>query len=65
MKILMLVLIFFVIGALFILENNNLKMYKHENLEKFSDLYIEWMDQIYSNVRSLTGQVVQSNWFPE
>jgi len=65
MKILMLVLMFFILGALFIIENNNFVMYKHENLENFSKLYIQWMNQIYVNAQKLTGEAVQSNWFPE
>ena len=64
MKILIFVLMFFIIGTLFIISNNNLAMYKQENIERFSELYVEWINQIYANIQAITGQVVGFDWLP-
>ncbi len=55
---------FFVIGALFVISNNNLGMYKQENIKKFSEFYIEWINQVYVNTQTLTGEVVKMKWLP-
>jgi hypothetical protein len=65
MKIFMISLMFFVIGALFIISNDNLRMNEQENIEKFSESYIEWINQIYLNIQALTGNVIKLDWFPE
>ena len=65
MKILIIFLMFFVIGALFIISNNSLAMYKKENSEKFSELYIQWIDQIYINSQKLTGEAIKLDWLPK
>jgi hypothetical protein len=56
---------FLIIGALFVISNNNLAMHKEENLEKFSELYIQWVDQIYINFQTLTGEAVRLDWLPK
>jgi hypothetical protein len=65
MKILMFVLMFFVVSALLIISNNNLEMYKSENISKFNNLYFKWVDEIYSNIQSITGNVVKLDWLPQ
>ena len=64
MKILFIVLMFFVISALIIISNNGLAMYEQENVEKFSDLYLEYINQIYVNSQTITGEVVELDWLP-
>ncbi len=65
MKILLLVLMFFIFSALLIVSNNNLALYKQENLEKFSELYLGWINQISENAQVLTGEAVELDWLPE
>lgn len=65
MKLLVIILMFFIIGALFIISNNNLAMYKQENFEKFSELYVEWFNSIYVNIQTLTGEAVKLDWLPK
>ena len=65
MKILMIFFMLFVVGALFIISNNNLAMHKKENFEKFSELYTRWIDQIYINSQTLTGEVIKLDWLPK
>ena len=65
MKVLVIVLMFFIISALMIISNNNLAMLKKENIEKFSELYVMWINQIYLNFQILTGEVVKLGWLPK
>ena len=65
MKVLVIALMFFIIGALFVISNNNLVMYKQQNLEKFSELYVIWINQVYLNSQILAGEVVKLDWLPK
>jgi predicted negative regulator of RcsB-dependent stress response len=62
MRFLIIIVAFFLIGALFIISNNNLEMYKKENIEKFSQLYMNWFTNILSNIQKITGEAVRLNW---
>ena len=35
-----------------------------ENFPGFSQLYINWLNQIYSNFQLVTGDAIKLNWFP-
>ncbi len=65
MKIFIFILMFFIIGALLIISNNNLAMYQQSNVVKFSELYVEWFDGLYANSQILIKEIVKLNWFPE
>ena len=65
MKLLILLLMFFTLSSLLIITNYNLSMQKQENIEKFYDLYLEWVDNIYSNSQFLTGNIIKLDWFPK
>jgi len=65
MKILIGVLIFFIISALLIISNNNLSLIKDQNIKTFSQLYLNWIDKIYSNTQKITGNIIKLNWIPE
>tara|TARA_Y100000310_G_scaffold147139_1_gene146404 strand:+ start:934 stop:1155 length:222 start_codon:yes stop_codon:yes gene_type:complete len=64
MKILMLVILFLLIGAFFIISNENIKMNSSENVSLFFNKYGQWFDQLIDNSKSLTGYVVRSEWLP-
>ncbi len=64
MKVLIIILLFLAISALLIISNNDLALYKQENLEEFSELYLGWLNQLYQNLQNLTGEVVKSDWLP-
>lgn len=64
MKIAILIFIFFAIGALLIISNNNLAMVNDSSVEKFSEIYVGWMDRVFSNSLSITGRIIEMNWFP-
>lgn len=63
MRLIILIVSFFLIGALLIIGNNNLEMYKTENLPIFGNLYLSWLNNTFHNFQKITGEVVQLNWF--
>jgi len=65
MKIILAIMMFFIISALFIISNNNLAMYKQKNIVNFVDMYTKWLNQIFSNTQEITGEVVEMNWLPQ
>jgi hypothetical protein len=65
MRILVLIMFFFIVGALFIISNNNLAMYDQDNVVTFVDLYLTWLGDITDNFKSITGNVVELRWVPE
>ncbi len=65
MKFFIFIFVFLIIGALLIISNNNLVLIEDRNLEKFFEIYVSWLDGIYSNVQVLTGNVVEMGWLPE
>ena len=65
MKIIVLILFFLAVSALLIISNNDLALYKQENVEEFSALYLQWLNEIYSNMQVLTGNAVKLDWLPE
>ena len=65
MKILLFIMIFFILGALLIISNNNLALINQTNLKTFSVLYVKWLNDIYSNGYSLTGRIIQLDWLPK
>jgi len=65
MKIILIVIMFFVISALFIISNNELAMYKQKNIVNFVDMYTKWINHIFSNTEKITGQAVKMDWLPQ
>jgi len=65
MKILMLIVMFLFLGALFIISNNNLYLKESENLVIFKSLYHNWLSHVYDNSLKLTGHVVNLDWLPD
>lgn len=65
MKFLILVLMIFIVASLIIINNNDLNIYRSSDLEKFSEIYSGWLDDVYVNLQNLTGDVVRMKWVPE
>ncbi len=59
------VFIFFIIGALFIISNENLQLADREEYKEFVGLYSAWISSLGENVRRVTGAVVASDWIPD
>jgi len=65
MRTVLIILVFFVLSALLIVSNHNFALYEKENVQDFLGLYLEWLNEIYLNFQTITGQAVKMNWFPE
>ena len=65
MKIYMIIVLFFLIGAFFIISNENLALSKKQNLQKFGELYVNWIDQLLANAKYVSGYVVKMDWLPK
>ena len=60
----MFIIMFLLVGAFFIVGENNLSLNSKENLSKFSALYALWLDNLFNNVGALAGYVVKMEWLP-
>ena len=64
MKVILFVIMFLVIGALLILSNHHLPLYKDENFAIFQGLYLDWLGGVYEKTISITGEVISTDWLP-
>ncbi len=64
MKIILFIIFFLLIGAFFIISNENLRMNKVENIDIFIRLYGGWLDSVSKNARGMSGYVVKMEWLP-
>ncbi len=65
MKIIMLLLMFLLIGGLFIISNNSLYLKNKEDMAKFTIAYYTWLDKIYVSALNITGYIVKTDWLPD
>lgn len=65
MKFLLFLMIFFLIGAFFIISENKMALIKTENRQEFGKLYYSWIGSLFDNSKNLVGYVIKMNWLPE
>ncbi len=65
MKILIFLLMLFLVSGLVLINNHNLHLSDKEELQSFSDLYFNWVGQVYSNFFSMTGHFTRLDWAPK
>ena len=58
-------MIFLLIGALFIISNQNLRINKDTDFKKFAGLYYSWFGSLFDNLKDLSGYVIKSEWLPQ
>jgi len=64
MKIFIFILMFFILGALLIISNNEITFLKENDFKIFSNLFLNWFENLFFNLKSVTGQVVSLDWHP-
>jgi len=64
MRVLMFLAMFFLLGAFFIISNENLHIGKSDELKVFGEHYYAWFSGLFDNFKSITGYVVESKWLP-
>ena len=56
---------FLLIGAFFIVSNENIKLNNSENVGLFFREYGSWIDDLFSNSQTVVGYVVKMGWLPD
>ena len=56
---------FFLVIGLVLINNYDLRLSDKEELKSFSELYFNWLGQVYSNFFSVTGHFSKLDWFPK
>jgi hypothetical protein len=64
MKWLLFLMFFFLLGAFFIISNNNLHVGNPEQFNSFMTQYYGWFFKIAENAGSVTGYMVNVDWMP-
>ena len=65
MKIFMFIIMFLLIGAFFIISEENINIRNSEERAKFFNLYGKWFDQLGANTNVVSGYVFKMGWLPE
>jgi hypothetical protein len=66
MKVVILILIkFFFISALFIISNENLYLRDPIDRETFFDTYYTWLGNLFSQSIEVAGSVIDLEWLPD
>ena len=65
MKIPILLLKFFFIGALFIISNNALYLSNPTDFVVFKEIYFQWIETLFDNISHITSYVVQAEWLAQ
>jgi hypothetical protein len=65
MKIILIIVIFILLNAFFIISNYNLSLQKDANLGQFFLIYGSWILKVGNNIKGITGQAITQNWIPE
>tara|TARA_Y100000034_G_scaffold67371_1_gene81266 strand:- start:3066 stop:3299 length:234 start_codon:yes stop_codon:yes gene_type:complete len=64
MRILMIILMFFLIGGFFIISNEDLSLGNSEERMQFGEMYFTWLSNVFGNIGAITGDVVKLEWLP-
>ena len=64
MKSLLFILMFFLIGAFFIISNQSIALNSSENISLFFDEYGKWVDSLFGNGKVVVGYVAKMEWLP-
>lgn len=65
MKFQMFLVKLFILGALFIISNNNLHLLVSVERELFFNLYFNWIGGLFNQGIEVTSYVVQFEWLPK
>jgi len=61
----MFIVFFLLVGAFFIISENNIQMNNTENFKSFFSVYTSWLFEIFDNTKELTGYFIRMEWLPE
>ena len=61
----MFITFFLLLGAFFIISEQNIKLNNGENFEKFLEEYTEWVYELVNKGKTVSSYVVKMHWLPE
>jgi len=64
MKIFLFIVVFLLMGAFFIISNNNLHIGNPEQFDAFMTQYYGWFFKLANNVGTATSYAVNIDWMP-
>lgn len=64
MRTLMIIIMFLLLGAFFIVSNSNLHLSEKEEFMKFGNAYYSWLGSLLDNGVSVVGYVAKAEWLP-
>ncbi len=62
MKTILVIIIFLLMNAFFIISDNALALKNEGNIGKFFSLYSQWIKEVKSNLLTITGDVIKLKW---
>ncbi|MCH7568880.1 MAG: hypothetical protein IIA87_05670 [Nanoarchaeota archaeon] len=65
MKTAMFIIKFLLLGALFIVSNEDLALKEKDNFNEFTGLYSDWLGSLFEHGKDLTGYIVKVDWLPK
>jgi len=65
MRVVLFILMFFLLGAFFIVSNENIHLNNSKEFSKFYSLYFKWNLGIIDNLQGMTGYMVKFDWLPQ
>tara|TARA_Y100000034_G_C6907733_1_gene421769 strand:- start:1326 stop:1544 length:219 start_codon:yes stop_codon:yes gene_type:complete len=65
MKTFIFIVVFLLIGAFFIISNQEIRLNNSENVGLFFKEYGAWFDSLIGNGKIVAGYVVKMGWLPE
>jgi len=64
MKTFMFIILFLLIGAFFIISDQDIRLNNSKNVDLFFKEYAGWIDDLVGNGRVVSGYVVKLEWLP-
>ena len=65
MKLLILVIVFFLIAGFFIISENKIYLKEEQGRKAFGEEYYFWMNKTFENTKSIVGYVFKMDWLPD
>lgn len=65
MKTIMIILIFLLIGAFFIIAQENLNLTENDSRAQFVKEYVSWFGDLFNNSKQVTSYVIKMDWLPD
>jgi len=65
MKIYMLIVIFILLGAFYIVSEKNLSLASAQDRIEFGKAYISWYGHLFENAKQISGYIIKLDWLPK